>query len=47
TSLQRFGAAGQITAGSTWKFQAWLRDPSGPCGSGFTTGTALSVTFTP
>jgi len=46
-SLLRFGAAGQILAGSTWNFQVWLRDPTGPCGSGFTTGSALSVTFGP
>jgi len=46
-SAQRFGASGTIGAGSTWKFQAWLRDPMGPCASGFTTGSAISVTFAP
>jgi hypothetical protein len=28
------GAAGQITADSTWYFQFWYRDPSGPGGGG-------------
>ena len=46
-SVQRFSPAGHITAGSTWNFQSWMRDPMGPCGSGFTTSSAISVTFAP
>ena len=42
-----FGAGGTIVAGSTWHFQAWVRDPGGPCGQGSNTTNALSVTFTP
>ncbi|MFT5049164.1 MAG: streptogramin lyase [Chlamydiales bacterium] len=37
--------AGQIQAGSTWYFQFWYRDPSGPQGSGFNTSDALEVQF--
>ncbi|MFK7928930.1 MAG: hypothetical protein AB8H79_12130, partial [Myxococcota bacterium] len=40
-----FVVSGHIQAGSTWRFQAWFRDPSGPCGSGFNLSNALSVTF--
>ena len=32
---QSFAPAGRIQAGQTWNFQAWFRDPAGPCGSGF------------
>jgi len=35
---------GQINAGSTWQFQLWYRDPSGPNGS-TNTSDALSATF--
>ena len=35
--------AGMITAGSTWNFQYWYRDP----GFGFNLSNALSVTFCP
>ena len=42
-----FGAGGAIVAGSTWHFQAWVRDPAGPCGQGSNLTDALSVTFTP
>jgi len=38
--------AGQITAGSTWKFQAWFRDPAAGL-SGFNLSDGLSVTFVP
>ena len=36
-----------ISSGSTWNFQAWYRDPQGPCGNAFNLSNALSVTFTP
>jgi hypothetical protein len=40
-------SSGLITPGSTWNFQAWFRDPAGPCGEGLNLSNALSVTFTP
>jgi len=40
------GSAGQITAGSTWNFQNWYRDPMGG-GAGFNLSDGLSVTFVP
>ena len=36
----------QITAGSTWNFQAWYRDPAGG-GAAFDLSDALMVTFVP
>ena len=36
-----------ILAGETWSFQAWYRDPGGPCGMGFNTSNGLAVTFEP
>lgn len=42
-----FPAAGQISAGQTWHFQAWYRDPIGPCGTGSNLTSALRVTFQP
>ena len=38
---------GLITAGSTWYFQAWYRDPSGPCTQGANLTNGLGITFTP
>ena len=46
-SMIRFSAQGHIQPGQTWNFQAWFRDPMGPCGAAFNTSSALSVTFTP
>ena len=39
-------AAGQITAGSTWYFQFWYRDPAGG-GAGFNLSDGLQATFCP
>jgi FG-GAP repeat len=36
-----------ISAGSTWNFQLWYRDPFGPGGTGFNASNALSLTFCP
>jgi len=46
-SQQFFGALGVIQPGSTWRFQAWFRDVQNPCGGGFNTSNATSVTFQP
>ena len=46
-STQNFPPPGHLLAGSTWRFQAWYRDPLGPCGSAFNLSNALSVTFGP
>jgi hypothetical protein len=46
-TLANFPPAGQITAGSVWRFQGWYRDPMGPCGSGFNLSNATSISFTP
>ena len=40
-------ATGPITSFSTWRFQAWYRDPTGPLGTGVNTSDALRVTFCP
>ena len=39
-------ASGQITAGSSWSFQFWFRDPFGG-GAGFNTSDGLTVSFCP
>ena len=44
---QSFELAGRIQPGQTWAFQAWCRDPSGPCGSGSSVSSAVRVTFVP
>jgi hypothetical protein len=46
-SHDHFTASGGIQPGFTWHFQAWYRNPAGPCGSGFNTTNAFSVTFAP
>jgi hypothetical protein len=40
------GGPSQITAGSTWHFQFWFRDPQGGP-AGFNTSDGLRVTFCP
>jgi hypothetical protein len=42
-----FPVGGQISAGATWHFQGWFRDPAGACGSSFNLTHGLSLTFTP
>jgi len=42
-----FPFAGQIRAGQTWNFQAWFRDPGGPCNRGFNLSNAVGVVFRP
>ncbi|MFT4541818.1 MAG: hypothetical protein ACI835_004280 [Planctomycetota bacterium] len=46
-SQQRFSTPGHITAGDTWNFQAWFRDPGGPCGTAFNLSNAISIGFVP
>ena len=38
-------ASRHIDPGETWNFQAWFRDPSGPCSTGYNTSNGFSVTF--
>ena len=38
--------AGQVSAGSTWYFQFWYRDPAGG-GAGFNLSDGLQLTFCP
>jgi hypothetical protein len=47
THSQLFPPAGQIQAGTTWNFQFWYRDVSGPCGNATNVTNGVSVTFTP
>jgi photosystem II stability/assembly factor-like uncharacterized protein len=41
-----FPAASHIQPGQTWNFQAWYRDPTGPCAA-TNTSNAMAVTFVP
>jgi hypothetical protein len=40
------GGLGQVTAGSTWNFQYWLRDPANGA-TGFNASSGLKITFAP
>lgn len=44
-SQSNFGPLGQVVSGATWNYQAWYRDPSGPCGATFNTTNALAITW--
>lgn len=46
-AASNFGPGAQISAGSTWTFQAHFRDVFGQCGTGFNTTNALRVSFVP
>jgi hypothetical protein len=39
--------AGQIQPGDTWYFQAWYRDPNGPCGTGANLTNGVKADFKP
>jgi len=47
TQSQTFPMSGRISAGQYWNFQAWYRNPAGPCGSGFNLTNGLQVLFSP
>jgi hypothetical protein len=42
-----FPPAGHITAGQTWNFQLWYRDPQGPCGGSTNFSNGVQVAFVP
>jgi hypothetical protein len=42
-----FPAAFQFLAATTWNFQAWYRNPLGPCGTGSNLSSSGMVVFTP
>ena len=46
-SQASFPSAGHITAGQSWNFQLFYRDPAGPCGTGFNMTNGVRITFTP
>ena len=41
------GAAAQLVSPSTWCFQAWYRDPEGPCGQPSNLSNGLRVELQP
>lgn len=47
TSFANHPPAFQLQPGTSWIFQLWYRDPSGPCGSGFNVSNAVTATFLP
>jgi hypothetical protein len=46
-SIANFPPLGHIAIGDTWYWQAWFRDPPGPCATGANTSNAVTTTFTP
>lgn len=46
-SHSSFPPQGAIEAGATWNFQAWYRDPAGPCAAGFNLSNGDSILFGP
>jgi len=42
-----FGTTGAITAGSSWVFQTWYRDPAGLCGASSNLSNSIEVLFQP
>ena len=42
-----FGPNGWILQGQTWNFQAFFRDPLGPCGQTANLSNVIQATFTP
>jgi hypothetical protein len=46
-SCSTLPAAYCITLGSTWNFQVWHRNPTGPCGGGTNLTNAMEVPITP
>ena len=46
-SVASFPAVNWMLAGTTFGFQAWYRDPTGPCGSGANITNAVRAAFVP
>jgi hypothetical protein len=44
---QHLPPPGRIQAGQTWSFQAWYRDPQGPCHTGTNFTNGVRVAFLP
>lgn len=42
-----FPPLGHVTAGSSFHFQSWFRDPAGPCGTGMNLSNAMRINFLP
>jgi hypothetical protein len=40
-------SGGRIADGDAWIFQAWYRDPTGPCAQGTNLSNAVLANFTP
>ncbi len=46
-SIANFPAVNWILPGTTFGFQTWYRDPTGPCGSGANVSSAVAASFVP